>query len=210
MPTDRRVHEPIFAATVAAAALLVAGFGCTRRGPPEPVAAPSEPTFAEQADAVRAGRSEQIRVDQALVTDEQLVELDGLEDKLRRLNLSKTTITDEGLARIAGLRRLEQLRLASSAITDAGLADLAQLSKLRHLHLIDAPVTDAGLEHLRPLTGLKSLYLDGSRASDEGMNRLVEALPDVHLHFDGGHHRHDMHADDHQREEDPSGPAGGA
>ncbi len=199
-----RLRDPVAIATVTV--VLTAGLACTPSQPP-PTSTPPEASFAKQAAAVREGRSVGIRVDRQPVTDGDLAELDGLQDKLRRLNLSHTTITDAGLARIAQMHELEQLRLESAAITDAGLADLEQLTKLRHLHLIDAAITDAGLEHLEKLTGLRSLYLDGSQASDAGMSRLVEALPNVHLHFDGGHHRHDAHADDHPHQSDVTRPA---
>ncbi len=83
--------------------------------PPQPVGVSADPSFAEQAEAVRDGKSEQIRVDDQLVTDDDLRHLAGLEDKLRRINLSRTTITDAGLAQIAAMKHLQQLRLASAA-----------------------------------------------------------------------------------------------
>jgi Leucine Rich repeat len=182
-------------------ALVLATAGCSRRdGGEKPHVELTEPGFAAQAEAVRQGRSDAIRLDHTLVRDEQLDELDGLEDKLRRLNLSQTHISDAGLARIAGMRKLEQLRLASDRVTDAGLARLVDLKELRHLHLIGMPISDEGLTHLHALAGLESLYLDGTKATDEGMARLVEALPLVHLHFDGGHHRGDPHAANHKHE----------
>jgi hypothetical protein len=161
------------------------------------VAAPPEVSFAEQAEAVRAGQSDTIRLVRAPVGDADLSALDGLEDSLRRINLSHTSISDAGLARIAGMHELIQLRLASDRVTDAGLEHLPDLTELRHLHLIDMPISDAGLAHLHGLGKLESLYLDGTRATEAGMERLVEALPGVHIHFDGGHHRADPEADDH-------------
>jgi hypothetical protein len=163
-----------------------------------PDADPDEPGFATQAEAVRRGRSDQIRLDHTPVGDEQLDALAGLEDKLRRINLSHSRISDAGLARIAGMRKLEQLRLASDQVTDAGLESLKDLKNLRHLHLIGMPITDAGLAHLHALAGLRSLYLDRTQATDDGVGRLVEALPNVHLHFDGGHYRGDPRAADHK------------
>jgi hypothetical protein len=157
----------------------------------------SEVGFSEQAEAVRDGRSDQIRIEHTSVRDDQLAELDGLEGTLRRINISQSKITDAGLARIAGMRSLNQLRLGSEKVSDDGLACLAQLRELRHLHLIDMPISDAGLAHLHELKSLESLYLDGTRATDDEMKRLIEALPGVHIHFDGGHHRVDSQADDH-------------
>jgi hypothetical protein len=182
-----------------AVALVIGCASCSRRAAvEEPRPAKGEPSFAAQAEAVRRGESEQIRLDHTLVDDEQLGALAGLEDKLRRINLSQTSITDAGLAEIGAMHRLEQLRLASGRISDEGLAALAKLKNLRHLHLIDAPITDAGVAHLAGLKELSSLYLDGTKVTDEGMAKLVEALPGVHLHFDGGHHRGDPRGKNHE------------
>ncbi len=158
------------------------------------VASPSEPSFAEQAAAVRAGTSDQIRLNETPVSDADLLQLDGLADDLLRINLSRTTISDAGMAKIAGMHKLVQLRLAAPNVTDAGLASVTQLKELKHLHLIAVPLTDAGLEPLAALKHLSSLYLDDTQVTSEGMRRLVEALPNVHLHFDGGHIRDDPQA----------------
>jgi hypothetical protein len=194
------ILQSVRSSTLAALALLaLGGAACS---PPSSGDAgarpPSEPNLTEQVQAVRDGRSDQIRLDQALVTDDDLRQLAGLEDQLLRINCSHTEITDRGLALISRLPRLEQVRLAIPRISDAGLACLAELKQLRFLHLIDAPVTDAGLDHLHGLSNLESLYLDGTGVTDAGIERLVAALPGVHLHIDDHHHRLDPHADDHQ------------
>ncbi len=164
--------------------------GCADQSDVEPRSGKAvEPSFADQAAAVDAGTSDQIRIDHTTVGDAELSHLSGLEEKLRRINLSKTTITDEGLIAIARCQNLEQLRLASDRLSDDGLKCLGQLQQLRHLHLIGAPITDAGLVHLELLQGLESLYLDGSQVTDEGARRLSESLPNTHLHIDRAHPR---------------------
>jgi hypothetical protein len=192
------ITDRVFALSVAAC-LAIYTAGCTRESNRN--AAPPrlpEASLSEQAQAVRDGRADTIRLDHTAVCDADLELLDGLEDKLLRVNLSRTSLTDAGLARLCRFERLEQLRVVSPDVTDAGLAPLKDLPHLRHLHLIGAPVSDAGLEHLHALSGLESLYLDGIRASDAAIARLIEALPKVHVHIDGGHHRTDHHADDHK------------
>jgi hypothetical protein len=157
----------------------------------------SEPSFKAQAQAVRDGQSKQIRLDHRPVADSDLVELEGLEDKLMRINLSRTSITDDGLKRISRMHGLEQLRLASPRVTDAGLECLSELKQLRFLHLIGMPITDAGLDRLHSLTSLESLYLDDTQATEGGIGRLLAAMPNVHLHFGGQHHPLDPHGKDH-------------
>jgi len=183
----------------AAVACLIFTVGCTRESNPDAVPhhAP-EASLTEQAQAVRDGRADTIRLDRSAVSDDDLKQLDGLEDKLLRVNFSRTSLTDAGLARLCRFERLEQLRVMSPRLTDEGMPHLKNLEHLRHLHLIAAPLGDAGLEHLQALSGLESLYLDGIRASDAAITRLIEALPKTHVHIDGGHHHGDQRADDHE------------
>jgi hypothetical protein len=162
--------------------LVLSATGCSRaRERDHPVANLPEPSLAEQAQAVREGRSNQIRLDRTLVVDRDLELLSGLESQLLRINFSRTEITDEGLERLGQMESLEQLRLASQRITDAGLVGLKQLEHVRFLHLID----------------MESLYLDGTSVTDDGIQRLVAALPQVHLHIDDHHHRLDPHGAEH-------------
>ena len=178
--------------------LVLAPLGCSGvRESDNPTVNSPEPSFAEQAHAVREGRSSQIRLDRALVVDRDLELLSGLESQLLRINFSRTEITDAGLERLSHMERLEQLRLASGRTTDAGMACLGKLEHVRFLHLIDMPITDAGLDHLHALKSLESLYLDGTRVTDEGIERLVAAMPKVHLHIDDHHHRLDPHGAEH-------------
>ncbi len=169
-------------------------FGCT------PLAAPparSEPSLAEQVSAVRDGQSDEIRVAHTVVTDDDLSQLDGLEDRLARVNFSRTEITNQGLDRLCQFPHLMQLRLASTHLDDHALASLASLKELRHLHLMDAPITDAGLESLRALKNLESLYLDRTQVSDEARRRFEEEMAGVHVHFDNGHYALGPPRDDH-------------
>lgn len=194
MPTRlaaRPTTGAMLAASLIAALLAVADTGCGRPWPAEPTtAAPaSEPSLADQAEAVRQGKSVLIRLDHTKVTDDDLSELDDLADKLERLNLAQADLTDTGLERISHLEHLVQLRLRSPRITDGGIAHLQQLKRLRHLHLLEVPLTGAGLALLHPLATLDSLYLDGTRATDAALVELKKALPKAHLHVDGGHHR---------------------
>ncbi len=163
--------------------------GCAKPQATVSARAEEQASFAEQAEAVRRGEADAIRSDQETIDDGDLEQLDGLEDLLRRVNLSKTNISDEGLARLASMHKLIQLRLASDRVSDEGLKHVAKMKELRHLHLIDAPITDQGLEHLCSLDKLESLYLDRTGATDAGAAGLQEGLPGVHLHVDGGHPR---------------------
>lgn len=186
--------------------LAVSLAACSHDSPRPSTATAAEASFAQQVRAVREGSSSQIRLDRAPVTDADLQQLDGLEDKLERINLSRTDISDQGLALLGKMQRLVQLRLASHRITDAGMAHLKPLAGLRFLHLIGAPVGDRGLETLHVLRRLESVYLDGTRVTEEGIVRLLEALPNVHVHLDQRHHPLDPHGSDHQHDAAPAPP----
>ena len=57
------------------------------------------------------------------------------------LNLSKSALTDAGLATIGTMPHLERLRLDGTAVGDAGLAALGTLARLESINLVGAKVT---------------------------------------------------------------------
>lgn len=100
--------------------------------------------------------------------------------RLRVLDIGDTSVSDAGLAAVAGLTELEAILLPEE-ITDAGLAHLAGLTRLRELNLSQRPITDAGLMHLAKLDALESLALYGVEgingsglAALEGAEKLAE------------------------------------
>lgn len=115
------------------------------------------------------------------VSDTGLASLKGL-TRLERLDLSRnTTVSDAGLKHLAGLTRLEELNLGGTKISDAGLVHLSGLARLKSLELFHTTVSDAGLRHLAGLTRLKSLSLSGTRVTDDGLKALQAALPGVRI-----------------------------
>jgi hypothetical protein len=93
--------------------------------------------------------------------------------ELRRLNLSTAEITDEGLAKIRGLHRLEMLSIRDTGVTDAGLTNLAAFTKLQELFLQSSKVRGAGLTNLPALKELRVLRLDGLLIRDEHLRSLA-------------------------------------
>jgi hypothetical protein len=57
------------------------------------------------------------------------------------LNLSKSALTDAGLATIGTMPHLERLRLDGTAVGDTGLAALGTLARLESINLVGAKVT---------------------------------------------------------------------
>jgi Planctomycete cytochrome C/Leucine Rich repeat len=75
--------------------------------------------------------------------------LQPLKQHLAQLDLSRTVITDAGLAQLAECPRLTSLDLRQTAVSDAGLTALHSLKKLRRINLYGTRVTTAGISQLR-------------------------------------------------------------
>ncbi len=102
-------------------------------------------------------------------------------DEALSVVLERTAVMDDDLGRIALLiradDRVNRLVLDHTRISDAGLAHREGLTQLTWIYLSDAPVTDAGLEHLRGLTKLRALVLWNTAVTEAGVQRLKQALP---------------------------------
>jgi hypothetical protein len=74
---------------------------------------------------------------------------------LQFLELSSTTLDDEGLARLKDLQQLQQLSLVGTAVTDRGLVRLAELA------------------------GLQQVWVSKDRFTEEAIEKLKETRPDL-------------------------------
>jgi hypothetical protein len=101
--------------------------------------------------------------------------------KVQQLDLHGTAVTDAGLANIASQTALTHLHLNGTAVTDAGLAHLKDLSALEYLNLYNTGVTDAGLKNLEGLKKLRKLYLWQTKVTDAGAKALKAAVPEIAL-----------------------------
>ncbi len=97
------------------------------------------------------------------------------------LNLRDTKVTDEGLARLRGLKALKYLHLERTAISDAGIQHLSDLPNLEYLNLYGTKITDQALETLKGNKGLKQLYVWRTEVTDQGVARLAKALPQLEI-----------------------------
>ncbi len=141
------------------------------------------------------------------VTDSDLLELLSL-PKLKRLDLSHTRITDEGLLHLKPARQVEELilyyaeqvsdqgmnaikdwkglrvlDLRGTRIADGTLAVVGALKDLESLDIANTSVTDNGLDHLVGLTKIKHLALGRSRLSETAIAtvRLLSTLESLDL-----------------------------
>jgi hypothetical protein len=123
------------------------------------------------------------------------------EPSIRRLDLSRTHITDAGLETVAKLPNLvsldlrfcehiteagvahlkdsatlQRLDLRGTAVSDSGIAFLAQVGTLRALDIGSTQITEPALEALEALENLEELAVGGNRVGDLGLSYL-HALP---------------------------------
>ena len=105
--------------------------------------------------------------------------------RMKRLWLGDTLITDASARALASMTELEDLDLHGTAITDAALAHIAGLKRLKRINLMGADISDTGLRHLSALTNLEELNLYRTRVSNAGLDalRLLTKLRYVDLRY---------------------------
>jgi hypothetical protein len=69
------------------------------------------------------------------------------------------------------------LSLGDTQVTDEGVAKLSGLSRLNRLSLLGTDISDTGLEHLQGLPNLQQVMLHGTHVSDAGLVDFMFTLP---------------------------------
>lgn len=109
--------------------------------------------------------------------DDQLAKLKPVISNMVSMDLSASTVTDNGAKMLEEAKELKSLRLSETALTDAGLDTLAKLDKLESLNLYGTQVTNQGVEKLAVLTSLKKLYLWQTKVDAAEIEELKKKLP---------------------------------
>ncbi len=122
-------------------------------------------------------------VERDQTTDEKVAAISAIREQLTHLDLSRTAITDAGLAPLRGMPRLTRVDLHATKIGDEGLKHLVELPNLTYLNLYDTQVSDAGLAYLSQLTKLRNVYLGKSQATEQGIKRLQKELPGTEVNW---------------------------
>lgn len=91
--------------------------------------------------------------------------------RISRLSLAETSVTDQGLAPLAGMTTIKNLDLSSTRIKGPGLAHLHGLD-LQVLSLNGNAIDDDGFAYLPHFAALKSLDIGKTRASTGFLSRL--------------------------------------
>jgi hypothetical protein len=99
-------------------------------------------------------------------------------DDIATLQLESADITDDGLANLPDLPRLQALFLGGNrAVTDHGLERVLRLHRLEWLGLNDTSISSAGAARLGKLKRLRSLTLGPNRSINDEVLPVVARLP---------------------------------
>jgi len=125
------------------------------------------------------------RRDGGVIGDADVACLAGLTQlkwfQIRNPAIRPPSLTDQGLASLAGLTQMDRLTIGGPNLTDEGLAHLRQMKRLDMLNIYGGRFTDQGLKHLECLDALTYLTLIGEHSfSQDDIRRLFEALPHLH------------------------------
>ena len=170
---------------VVIAVLLLAG--CDRLQPPaaiddepEPPAQAASPPPVDVTPEVP--RTPEVIIDEFLAvqpqrrTDDQLLELSGLDeglDRITELNLSGSSVTDDGVAALVEFGALTNLDISGTRATPACVQYLVGIAGLEELSLDRLPVNDESLAVLSELPSLRSLSLRSTAITDNCFAHLA-------------------------------------
>ncbi|QDU36106.1 Leucine Rich repeats (2 copies) [Maioricimonas rarisocia] len=112
------------------------------------------------------------------ITDEHVAALKNCSELQEADLMLCSRVSDDGVATLGTLTRLESLNLSGTAVTDQGVGSLRRLIRLTHLELAGTPgirmsITDAATGHLARFSGLQRLNLNSTDLTDRGLARLT-------------------------------------
>jgi hypothetical protein len=82
-------------------------------------------------------------------------------------------LSDDHVARLAGLRQVETFIASGSPLTDRSAEVVGRWSELKWLELNDTQLTDAAVPHLIKLQKLEVLRIQGTKITDHGFAQLA-------------------------------------
>jgi len=96
------------------------------------------------------------------------------------LDLTKSAVTDEGLAVLKKFPNLQKLTLeGSTKITTEGVRHIAEIPSIEKLNLVRVKLDDSAVDLLSAMKGLREVYLYQTQLSDDAIQRLKDARPQI-------------------------------
>jgi hypothetical protein len=109
--------------------------------------------------------------------DEDLAKLEPVLPAMVSMDLSATSLTDEGVKLLAKAASLKSLRVSETAVTEASLDTLSKLTGLESLNLYGTQIGSPAVLKLASLHNLQKLYLWRTQVDAAGVLQLEEKLP---------------------------------
>ncbi|HWB03225.1 MAG TPA: c-type cytochrome domain-containing protein [Verrucomicrobiales bacterium] len=115
--------------------------------------------------------------------DAELAKFGPVAERLVDLNLSRSKVTDAGMAAVAGMKNLKRLNLANTAVSDAAADHFAPLGALEYLNLVGTKVSDAAMPKLEKLAALKKLFVWQTGVTKPAAEALHQKLPAITINL---------------------------
>ena len=112
-------------------------------------------------------------------TDADLEAIAPLGPFVVEADLSRTGITDGGMATVGEWLAIRRLRVDHTAIGDSGVRAIDRLPALTSLNLYQTRITNASVEPLLAMPALESLFVGETALDDDALDRLGPLLPVV-------------------------------
>jgi hypothetical protein len=116
------------------------------------------------------------RYDNSIINTDEALRSVGSFPRLKELYLHKGQATDDGFKTLSKLGDLEVLFVwDAGTITDAGIAHLAGLKKLRNLHFNGGQLGGESLAVIARLPAIRQLSFQGNLVDDDALKHLANA-----------------------------------
>lgn len=143
------------------------------------------PNFAEVLKSLeKLPALEDLDLSGSALTNADLATANGLASavRLNQVNFYATGLTDAGVKELLPLAdRLTKLNLDATKITDNCAVSLEKFGKLTFLHLGRSEVTDKLIPSLAKLKALKTVHVTRTKITEKGANDLRKALPEAEV-----------------------------
>ena len=115
------------------------------------------------------------------INDEVISWLAPVLDEVEELNLTDTNITEQGVAHLSSLNKLQYLRLKDTFLDKTCIPHLLHLHSLEHLHLGIFEGTCADLIPLGQLSNLQELIAKPQDEDQDALKEIFDRKPDLKL-----------------------------
>lgn len=130
------------------------------------------------APLIETDKLKRLRVEESSLSDATVAKLAQL-NRLDLLYLTDATgLTEAGVLEFGAMTKLRNLRIGGEMVTDRSIIDIANLKNLEALGLVKTNVTDTGLYSLQTLENLKELMLFATPVTDASFE-MFRAFPNL-------------------------------